>query len=110
MNLDIRHEQSEDAELIYLTGEIDAYTAPKLRGALTPLAETSTKQIVVDLKNVQYIDSTGLGIFVGILKLTDANESSLKLRGMSDRVRRLFTITGLDEVIQIEHNKEEEAK
>ncbi|ADC49895.1 MULTISPECIES: STAS domain-containing protein [Alkalihalophilus] len=110
MNLDIRHEQSEGAELVYVTGEIDAYTAPKLRSTLTPLAEQGSNKIIVDLTNVQYIDSTGLGIFVGILKLTDSKDSSLVLTGLSERVHRLFTITGLDEVIQIEPIKGEEAK
>ncbi|WP_100374539.1 STAS domain-containing protein [Bacillus sp. FJAT-45037] len=110
MNLEITHKSLDNKEFVSVTGEIDAYTAPKLREALTPLAQQENKRIVVEMSNVQYIDSTGLGIFVGILKLADANGGSLVLTGVTDRVYRLFAITGLDEVIEIEQSEGEEAK
>lgn len=107
MNLSIRQEQKEDINVVYLSGEIDAYTAPKLRETLIPLAEQPGKNITVDLTDVQYIDSTGLGIFIGVLKATHAHEGTLALTGMSERIQRLFSITGLDEVISIERAEEE---
>ncbi len=91
--------------ILFLSGEIDAYTAPKLREELMPLTELG-KSIKVDLTDVHYIDSTGLGIFIGALKATHIHKGDLVLAGMSERIRRLFTITGLNEVITIE---EEEA-
>ncbi|WP_088105707.1 STAS domain-containing protein [Halalkalibacter urbisdiaboli] len=110
MNLEIRHEPEDGIDIVYLTGEIDAYTAPQLREALIPLAEKKGQVIVTDLTEVNYIDSTGLGIFIGVLKATHQHESSLKLKGLSERIKRLFSITGLDEVIEIEAGKREEAK
>ena len=110
VNLEICHEQKDGVEFVYLIGEIDAFTAPKLREALMPLAEKQDQSIIVDLEKVQYIDSTGLGIFIGFFKTTHQHRSSLRLVGLSKRINRLFSITGLDEVIEIEVGKKEEAK
>ncbi|MDQ0208567.1 STAS domain-containing protein [Alkalicoccobacillus murimartini] len=107
MNLDIHIEEAENQKNVFLSGEIDTYTAPKLRESLIPLTEQSGVEVIVDLSEVQYIDSTGLGIFVGVLKASDSNGSSLTLTGMSERIKRLFVITGLDEVINIVDRREE---
>lgn len=107
MNLSIRSEQVDSTYHIHLSGEIDAYTAPQLRESLLPLAENENLNINIHFDEVEYIDSTGLGVFVGVLKATDVTGSHLTLLGMSSRIKRLFTITGLDEVITI---KEKEGK
>lgn len=107
MNLDIRVEELESQKNVFLAGEIDTYTAPKLKETLVPLTEGSGVEVVVDLSEVQYIDSTGLGVFVGVLKATDSNNSTLTLVGMSERIKRLFVITGLDEVMNIVDRGEE---
>ncbi|GAF11777.1 anti-sigma F factor antagonist [Bacillus sp. JCM 19046] len=105
MNLSIRSEQVDSTYHIHLAGEIDTYTAPQLRESLLPLAEKENLTINIHFDEVEYIDSTGLGVFVGILKATDANGGQLTLQGMSSRVKRLFTITGLDEVITIKEKE-----
>jgi anti-sigma B factor antagonist len=104
LNLLIRQEKLIDETVLFLSGEIDAYTAPKLREELTPLTELG-KNVKIDLSEVHYIDSTGLGIFIGALKATHIYKGSLVLTGMSERIRRLFTITGLSEVITIEEGE-----
>jgi anti-sigma B factor antagonist len=86
---------------VRLSGEIDAYTAPKLRDALFPLSEEGQVLMVVDLSDVDYMDSTGLGVFVGVFKNIRANNGELKLVGLSGRLSRLFEITGLAEIMDI---------
>lgn len=110
MNLDIRKEDEKDTKKMYVGGEIDAYTAPQLKEELLPLTEEEGSKIVVDLKGVDYIDSTGLGVFVGALKSAKAHSGSIELTGLNSRVKRLFSITGLDEVMSIDEEKREEAK
>lgn len=110
MNLEIIHKIKANKDYLFLKGEIDVYTAEKLKEALIPLTNIEKSDVVVDLSQVSYIDSTGLGIFIGALKATHQHESSLKLIGMTERTRRLFRITGLDEVIHIEDSAREEAK
>ncbi|MGY4691206.1 STAS domain-containing protein [Salibacterium sp. K-3] len=106
MNLDIHTEELDEETVLFVGGEIDAYTASQLREALLPLTEKEGVEVVVDLTNVNYIDSTGLGIFIGALKSANSCGSTLRLTGLNDRVKRLFSITGLDEVMDIEEEEE----
>ncbi|PSL42464.1 anti-sigma B factor antagonist [Salsuginibacillus halophilus] len=107
MNMEVAHTREEDKDLLKVAGEIDAYTAPELREALVPLTEKEGNLVVVDLENVDYIDSTGLGIFIGALKSAHNYNGDLKIIGLNERVHRLFSITGLDEVIDIGEEREE---
>jgi anti-sigma B factor antagonist len=107
MNLKInKHQQSEKEILVTVAGEIDAYTAPKLREELSPFAE-GDNTIIVNLKNVSYLDSTGLGVFVSLFKQLKKNEGELKLTDLSDRLIRLFEITGLSNIMSISGNPED---
>lgn len=109
MNLDIQLQEEQQKNIVFLSGEVDVYTASKLKESLTPLAEQENKELVVDLSNINYIDSTGLGIFIGALKATEKSNSTLKLTGLNERVKKLFEITGLNEVIDIQADAREEA-
>ena len=108
MNLKVDVREEGNTRVVYLNGEVDVYTASKLKEKIIPLAEESNKTLIVDLSDVNYIDSTGLGIFIGALKCTDKSGSSLKITGVNSRVQRLFEITGLSEVIEIDTGKREE--
>lgn len=107
MDLEIDHKQTTDGfQHITINGEIDAYTAPQLRETLIPLVEKNGETVVVELSQVGYMDSTGLGIFVAGLKASKRSGSHLKLEGMTPRVRRLFEITGLIDIIDVENSVE----
>lgn len=93
-------EENAKSKLI-VSGEIDAYTAPKLKEALLPLTKLSGKTVEVDLEQVGYMDSTGLGVFISALKSTNEFGSHLRLINLQDRVMRLFKITSLEEIIDI---------
>lgn len=113
MNLEINQvNKGANQVIVYLSGEVDAYTAPNLREKILPLTEQAGAEVIIDLSGVNYIDSTGLGIFIGALKSTHTHNSKIKLKGLSSRVERLFKITGLDEVLDldIDENRREEAK
>ncbi|WP_096201989.1 STAS domain-containing protein [Bacillus sp. FJAT-45350] len=110
MNLDIKLEQKNNNKILYLTGEIDAYTAPVLRDELLPLTEQNEVVVIVNLADVSYIDSTGLGVFIGALKSSHSHNSSIKLTCLSTKIQRLFSITGLDEVMDIDEIEREGAQ
>jgi anti-sigma B factor antagonist len=101
MNLDIQINHSDDKLICTLAGEIDAYTAPKLKEAILPLTKEAGKTAEIDLENVNYMDSTGLGVFISALKSAKETGSHLKLINLQDRVLRLFRITGLDEIMDL---------
>jgi anti-sigma B factor antagonist len=69
MNLHIDIEEQNDQTTLHLKGEIDVYTAPALKEALYPLAEKEKHVILLDLKHVEYLDSTGLGTIIGAMKI-----------------------------------------
>ncbi|MCP3764037.1 anti-sigma factor antagonist [Domibacillus sp. A3M-37] len=106
MNISIDVQEQEQQTTIKLAGEIDAYTAPKLRETAFPYTEKQGADIVIDLSGVSYMDSTGLGVFVGLFKSLNANNGTLKLVGLSDRLKRLFDITGLADIMNINSGSE----
>ncbi|MFL6516714.1 MAG: anti-sigma factor antagonist [Bacillus sp. (in: firmicutes)] len=106
MDIKVDKQQNNGKTFVFVAGEIDAYTAPKLREELLPLGEKPNQSLTVSLKDVSYIDSTGLGVFIGLFKLIMKNNGELKLVNLSDRLERLFQITGLSNIIDISTNSE----
>jgi anti-sigma B factor antagonist len=87
--------------IIAVGGEIDVYTAPKLRDTITELVADGSYQIVVDMTEVEFLDSTGLGVLVGGLKKVRAHDGALELVCNNDRLLKIFKITGLAKVFVI---------
>lgn len=110
MNLQVHHEQIADTQHMTIYGEVDAYTAPQLRDKLLPLLEKENEYVVVHLSDVNYMDSTGLGIFVAGLKTCNYSGSHLRLEGMTPRVKRLFEVTGLMDIMDVENSAKGGAK
>lgn len=106
MEIKIESHYINGKTFVFVAGEIDAFTAPKLREELLPLANEQMNSLIVSLKDVSYIDSTGLGVFIGLLKEVRKNDGELKLVDLSDRLERLFQITGLNNIIDISTTKE----
>lgn len=102
MNLQIDIEEQKNKTIVSLGGELDIYTAPSLKEKLLELISEEGHTLEVDLENVSYMDSTGIGVFINVFKNATATKSHLRLINLTDRVSRLFEITGLDELIEIE--------
>lgn len=108
MNVNIQFREEGKVLKGYVEGEIDTFTAPVLREELDSITMTSGKQIELDLSKVSYMDSTGLGIFVGFYKKATREDVKFKLVGLSSRLVRLFEITGLRELMDIETDEKVE--
>ena len=87
--------------VISVGGEIDVYTAPKLREKLISLVEAGSYQLIVDMEGVEFLDSTGLGVLVGGLKRVRAHDGWIDLVCTQGRILRIFKITGLNKVFNI---------
>lgn len=107
MNLTIDSQKHDTYYEIKVGGELDVYTAPKLREVLMPIRTEGLYDIHLNIKDVTYMDSTGLGLFVGTLKELNKNNKELYVLGVNARIERLFDITGLKELM---HVNETEAK
>jgi anti-sigma B factor antagonist len=87
--------------VVEVGGEIDVYTAPKLRETIVSLVEAGQTNLVVDLEQVEFLDSTGLGVLVGGLKRVRIQDGSLSLVCTQERLLKIFRITGLTKVFDI---------
>jgi anti-sigma B factor antagonist len=102
VNFDIQTEKlSQDAYAISLSGEVDLYTAPEFKQQLLELVGRGAKDVVVDLTNTTFIDSTTLGVLVGGVKRLRPNGGQLSLVCSDRNITKIFEITGLDKVFPI---------
>jgi len=96
---------SEDADgrtLVAVSGEVDVYTAPRLRDCLYDLIGDGKMQLVIDFGDMDFIDSTGLGVLVGALKRLRQAGGDLALRSPSRATYKILEITGLTKVFTVE--------
>jgi anti-sigma B factor antagonist len=100
--LNIREELSDEYVKVELEGEIDILTSQSLKETLYAIAEKYQKDIKIDCKKLNYIDSTGLGVLVGTLKKIRQYNKNVYICFLKDNIRKLFVITGLDKVFVIE--------
>jgi len=98
----VKEEIYSDYVKVTLIGEIDIYTAQTLKDKLYSIVETNQTDLKLECSNLNYIDSTGLGIFVGALKKTRLYGKNIYLFKLKDNIRKLFVITGLDKLFIIE--------
>ncbi len=85
--------------VLRVTGEVDMSTGPQLRQTLVSTISEGNAWLVVDLGQVDFIDSTGLGILIGGLKRARSQGGDLKVMGVHGHVHRVFELTGLGEVL-----------
>lgn len=101
MDLTITTREAQGRTVVSVAGEIDVYTAPRLREEITELVAGGTYHLVIDMSGVEFLDSTGLGVLVGGLKKVRAHDGSLQLVCNQDRLLKIFRITGLAKVFVI---------
>jgi anti-sigma B factor antagonist len=101
VDLTLATSEVDGKTIVAVGGEIDVYTAPKLRDKITELVADGTYSIVIDMEAVEFLDSTGLGVLVGGLKKVRAHDGSLELICTQDRLLKIFRITGLAKVFVI---------
>ena len=106
MDLTLATREVDGRAVVAVGGEIDVYTAPKLRDCITELVGAGTYDIIVDLEAVEFLDSTGLGVLVGGLKKVRAHDGSLQLICNQERLLKIFRITGLAKVFTIHDSAE----
>ncbi|WP_018731275.1 STAS domain-containing protein [Salinispora oceanensis] len=87
--------------VVVVGGEVDVYTAPQLRERLFELVDAGAEHVVVDLGRVDFLDSTGLGVLVGVLKRLRTAGGSFALVCDREPLLKIFRITALDQVFPL---------
>lgn len=91
-----------DSFVVAAGGELDLYTAERLREKLSDVLEQGGRRVLVDLSGVSFMDSTALGVLVGTAKALRSSDGQLVLVADDPRVTRVIEITGLTRVFRIE--------
>jgi anti-sigma B factor antagonist len=94
-------ESREGATIIAPEGDIDLARSPTLRSSLRQAQNTRPPRLIVDLGQVDYMDSSGIATLVEALQNARRASTRLVLCGMKDRVRSIFEIARLDTVFTI---------
>ena len=88
------------------TGNVDAANSMELREALESLVSNGT-QIVIDMANVSFVDSSGLGSLLSIKREIGDRHGEMKLCGMLDSVAKMFSLVRMDRVFDIHPTRDE---
>ena len=91
----------EQVKVIKLTGNLNATTSQDFRQNITNILETGAKIVLVDFKDVTFMDSSGLGALVLAFKTLRAADTKLALCSINEQVRILFELTNMDKVFEI---------
>ena len=87
---------------VSLGGELDVSTADELKKDLHKLVDEKNIDMRLNLENLDYIDSTGLGVIIGILKRLKIESKEVYIEKPKNNVRKIFSITGLDKIFKLE--------
>lgn len=105
--MDISTSEVDGATVVAVSGELDVFTAPDLETTLEGLIDSGQAHIVIDLSAVEFLDSTGLGVMVKALKWAREAGGGLRVVATSERIVKVFRITGLDEVMALSDSVKE---
>lgn len=83
---------------LYIAGELDAMTAPDLTPTVDSLVEAERKSIVVDLSNLDLIDSSGVAVIIRLFKRTKAHGGRVEVRGAKDQPLAVLKLLRMDRV------------
>jgi anti-sigma B factor antagonist len=87
--------------VLAVRGEVDVYSAPALADGLNTLIDSGANAVIVDLTEVGFLDSTGLGVLVAARSAAADAGQTLPIAVGHERILKLFKITGLDAVFEI---------
>lgn len=95
------HRAGDGLQVLSVGGEIDLFTAPEIKRAAAEAIERGATRIVVDLSETRFLDSTALGVLVGIAKRLRARDGELVIVNNDPIMASTFSITRVDDVLPI---------
>jgi len=99
--------QKDGIQVVEISGEIDFHSSPELRKNLTSILDQPTAKVLINLKQVKYIDSSGLATFVEALQKMKRTNGKLALTDLNPSVRSVFEIAKLDRVFSLTASEDE---
>lgn len=104
MSININSKKDSENEFweVFVNGELDVSTADEFKEYLHKLIDEEIINIKFYLDGLDYIDSTGLGVMIGILKRIKVENKDIYITSPKDNVKKIFSITGLDKIFKVE--------
>lgn len=100
--MNLKTEQNGAVMVVMVREErLDAHNSDELKAEMNRLFESGTKDLLVDLKEVRFIDSSGLGVLVSGFKNASTHQGSIKLCSLQTQVKSMFELTRLHRVFDI---------
>lgn len=108
--LQIAAEKISGIVVINVEGEMDVYTIGKLKEAITMVTQSGVISLAINMGLVTYMDSSGLGLLLGLHKQLAKSHGNLIVAGPSGAVREVLRATNADRLLKIVNTKEEAAQ
>lgn len=106
--MDINVKRDGKQSIVYVSGDIDLYTSPKLRETILELfGRRAQTCVILNLKDVHYVDSSGIASLVEGLKEAKSREAKFVLVGLNEAPRHVLELTRLLSVFEIAETEEE---
>ena len=93
LKIDIRHEAT--IPIVNLAGEVDVYTYPQLKTTIKEIIESGNKQMIINLEEVKYIDSTGLGVLANGASQIAKDKGYITIICNKPQIKKIFDVAGL---------------
>ncbi len=97
--MELKFEEKEDTLFLSIKGRVDTTTAPILENSLQE--KWTTKNLQMDFKELEYVSSAGLRVFLAALKKAKKQNGTLKLFNINESVMEVFEITGFKKLFQL---------
>ena len=106
-NCSLNFEIEGDELTVFIKGEIDHYSAVRIRAEIdAKIAEFRPHSTVLSMPDIDFMDSSGIGLIMGRYARMQALGGTLTIRNPSDRVDRICRLAGLERIVNIEKNGE----
>jgi anti-sigma B factor antagonist len=106
-NFELRRQDQNEISTLHIKGYLDAHTAPQLENALQELIDEKRYKIIVNFKELNYISSAGLGVFMGFIEDVRENQGDIKLTNMTPKIYRVFDLLGFPTLYEIFDDEQE---
>lgn len=107
LNMEIKFDEKENKWVFLPEGEIDIYTSPKFKEEVLKSFDSKETDILINGEKLSYVDSTGLGVLISILKNLKDKGHKIYLSNIKSNIRKIFNITELDKLFIIRGEKDE---
>ena len=101
MDLLVSVDERDGWAVVRASGDLDLTTAPRLREQVVKVVTGGQPRVVLDLQGVDFVDSTGLGVIVGLLKRTRGQGGDLRLVSTRPSLRKVLELTGIDRALEL---------